>query len=176
MQERAGRRASCGEGLAETLAQLTWLSIFSSTRDVLCGRASTRRRIPAPEMKLDSTFSVFNTLFSLSISARALSHRRKARVPVSHLEQGGSPSRVKPRIWRETCGEPESLVRFCCSSERPGSPHSLHQAQLGVSPPLHLPRPPSSSWGLYWVQVLLFGLNSHCSLMAGLLPDPSRTV
>lgn len=99
--ESAERPVSCSEG--GDPSQLTWLSIFSSTKEVLYGRASTRRRIPAPEMKLDSTFSVFNTLFSFSISARALSHKRKARVPVSHPEQGWSPSWVEPKIMREPC-------------------------------------------------------------------------
>lgn len=84
------------------------------------GRASTRRRIPAPEMKLDSTFSVFNTLFTLSISARALKRRRKVRVPVSHLEQGWSPSWIEPKILRGPCWEREFLAHSCCSSQRPG--------------------------------------------------------
>lgn len=67
----------CGERHEQTAAWLTWLSIFSSTREVFWGRASTRRRIPAPEMKLDSTFRVFSTLFTFSISARALMAREK---------------------------------------------------------------------------------------------------
>lgn len=59
-------------------------------------------------MKFDSTFSVFNTLFTLSISARALDHRRKGRVPWitwSRLE----PLWVEPKILREPCWEWESL-------------------------------------------------------------------
>lgn len=84
--------ALCGEGCERSPARLTWLSIFSSTREVLCGRASTRRRIPAPEMKLDSTFSVFNTLFTFSISARAFG---KKAGPVCYLGQGWNRSTDK---------------------------------------------------------------------------------
>lgn len=97
---------------------LTWLSIFSSTRAVLYGRASTRRRIPAPEMKLDSTFSVFNTLFTLSISARALNHRRKVGAPMSHPEQGEALL-VKAKTLRSLAGSRRPLCT-CCLSQGAG--------------------------------------------------------
>lgn len=124
---------SRGEGHEETLAHFTWLSIFSSTREVLCGRASTRRRIPAPEMKLDSTFSVFNALFSLSISARALNHQSKERVPMSHPGQGWRPSRLAPKILGEPCREQESSAHLCCLSQGPGKTISIMVSSTALS-------------------------------------------
>lgn len=60
---------------AATHARFTWLSMRSSTSDVLPSSASTIARIPDPEMKFDSTFRLFSVLLTFNISARACGQR-----------------------------------------------------------------------------------------------------
>lgn len=57
----------------------TWLSMRSSTSDVLLWSASTTAKIPDPEMKFDSTFRLFSVLLTFSISASACGQRRVGR-------------------------------------------------------------------------------------------------
>lgn len=59
-----------------TITSLTWLSILISVNVSLSFSASTSAKIPTPVMKFDSTFKLFNFVFTLSISARAFEWKK----------------------------------------------------------------------------------------------------
>lgn len=70
--------------------RFTWLSMRSSTSDVLPSSASTIARIPDPEMKFDSTFRLFSVLLTFNISARAYGQRWAGRA-ASQTGRGRAP-------------------------------------------------------------------------------------
>lgn len=63
--------------------RLTWLSILISVKVSFSLSASTRARIPAPVIKLDSMFRLFKVLFTFSISAKALLFKKEITIRAS---------------------------------------------------------------------------------------------
>lgn len=100
-----------------THTRFTWLSMRSSTSDVLPSSASTIARIPDPEMKFDSTFRLFSVLLTFSISARACGQRWAERdgsqAGAEHRGAAGlqlpSPPEDSRRIPHETSAKQFSL-------------------------------------------------------------------
>lgn len=71
-------------------------------RDVLLWSASTRARMPDPEIKFDSTFRLFSVLLTFSISASACRQKQLGRAVMTQavLECSGADGVRSPLLWR----------------------------------------------------------------------------
>lgn len=71
-------------------------------RDVLLWSASTRARMPDPEIKFDSTFRLFSVLLTFSISASACRQKQLAGAGMTQAgsERSGAAGVGSPLPWR----------------------------------------------------------------------------